>query len=89
MNGRWRQKRRVVSKGSGHFQHVNRYWWIYWNELGGSTQWRQGPLYLNEQPSSSKEACRQCELESLRRRQPVPADLLERARWLYYVNKII
>ncbi|CAH2232837.1 jg16602 [Pararge aegeria aegeria] len=42
INSRRQQEKRIDSETSGNFDHISRYRPIYWNELGGSTQWRQG-----------------------------------------------
>nr|XP_034832283.1 uncharacterized protein LOC117989087 [Maniola hyperantus] len=46
IKSRRQQARRIDSvTSSGNLEHVSRYRPIYWNELGGSTQWRQGTAY--------------------------------------------
>ncbi|CAH0715589.1 unnamed protein product, partial [Brenthis ino] len=47
INNRRRQEIRIKSETSttANFAPISRYRPIYWNELGGSTQWRQGTSY--------------------------------------------
>lgn len=50
IHNRRRQDIRVASETStiDNFEPISRYRPIYWNELGGSTKWRQGTSYLKQ-----------------------------------------
>nr|XP_026492221.1 pickpocket protein 28-like isoform X2 [Vanessa tameamea] len=47
IGNRRRQEKRIASETStvNNFEPISRYRPIYWNELGGSTQWKQGSYY--------------------------------------------
>ncbi|XP_047533410.1 pickpocket protein 28-like [Vanessa atalanta] len=47
ISNRRRQEKRIATETSTvyNFEPISRYRPIYWNELGGSTQWKQGSYY--------------------------------------------